>query len=169
HDRRPVIRILLECGANPNITNNRGRSPLHKALSAEAAELLIGHGAEVNKTDVANKTPLFVATELDRREVIKHLLSLGADPNSIAKRGRFPLHEARSGNAAEILIEYKADINARTSNGETPLLLATKHDRHSVIQVLLDKEASARIPGPFKRSPLHETQSPEAAKSLIDK
>ncbi|CAG0908586.1 unnamed protein product, partial [Cyprideis torosa] len=158
-----------ERGADPNITNNRGRSPLHEALSTEAAELLIRHGAEVNKPDVAKKAPLFVATERDSRDVIKVLLSNRADPNSIAKRGRSPLHEARSGEAAEILIKYKAKINARTSSGETPLLLATKEDRKPVIQVLLDKGADAKIPGPFKRFPIHEVQSPEAAMSLIGK
>jgi ankyrin repeat protein len=62
------MRMLLEHGANFNVKDNRGKTPLHQVLvfehysdedrfSSHIAQLLIEHGADVSAQDVHDETP----------------------------------------------------------------------------------------------------------------
>ncbi|CAG0900193.1 unnamed protein product [Cyprideis torosa] len=91
--------------------------------------------------------------------VVKVLLAHGADPNSVAhatsRRWDFtPLHIAATPETARLLLEYKAKVNVKNSNGCTPLLLATLNGRHSVVEVLLAHGADPNVPDDGGRSPL---------------
>lgn len=52
-----AIKILLELGANPNITDKRGFSPVLEAIGSinennnEILELLLKHGLDLNRTE----------------------------------------------------------------------------------------------------------------------
>lgn len=52
-----AIKILLELGANPNINNNRGKSPVLKAIGTlneknnEILELMLQHGLDLDKME----------------------------------------------------------------------------------------------------------------------
>lgn len=51
-DSLPVVRLLLECGANPNVTNDAGHSVLHNVKFAQHSHesmvrLLLGKGADL--------------------------------------------------------------------------------------------------------------------------
>lgn len=55
-----IVHSLLESGANPNLENHRGITPLHIAVDNEHAEialLLIQHGADIFKMDGYQNTP----------------------------------------------------------------------------------------------------------------
>ncbi len=61
------LHIVLEAGANPNITWDEfgaGSTPLHEAAfhgHTESVEMLIQYGAKVNVQDQEGKTPLLMA------------------------------------------------------------------------------------------------------------
>lgn len=52
-----AIKILLELGANPNINNNRGKSPVLKAIGTmneknnDILELMLQHGLDLDKME----------------------------------------------------------------------------------------------------------------------
>jgi ankyrin repeat protein len=82
-----MIRLLLDCGADPNQSTFFGNPLSHACWSdrVEAAELLIDRGANVHARDaVANFTPLHWAagTESGHPQMVKLLLAKGADPNA---------------------------------------------------------------------------------------
>jgi ankyrin repeat protein/mono/diheme cytochrome c family protein len=87
HNGVPMVRLLLEHGADPNKSTYFG-SPLSQACwndGFEAADLLIDRGANVNARDaVADFTPLHWAAgnETLRPHLVKLLLGCGADPNA---------------------------------------------------------------------------------------
>lgn len=84
-------RFLLQRGADPNIRNRRGVTPLQLATSlgfTEGVEALIKGGANVNVADQTGETPLIAAVHARNTALVRLLLSKGADPDRNDNSGR---------------------------------------------------------------------------------
>ena len=101
-----------------------------------------GGAVDVNARDEHGETPLLSAARLtgDRRGVINLLLSAGADPNlTEPQHGRTALHvliDKGHVEAAKVLLESGADVNAKDNSGLTPLDLANQTGRAAAARVL---------------------------------
>ena len=76
--------LLMRKGADINVRDNRGLTPLHLAscfnLNPDVLALLLNRGADIEVTDNFGSTPLHLAAELSSRpDVIKMLLANGSD------------------------------------------------------------------------------------------
>jgi ankyrin repeat protein len=82
-DIQAIARLLKE-GADPNLPDDNGFSPLHFAAQQslpEAARILLDAGADPNIKDSFGNTPLARAGCTARGvEVVRMLLQAGADP-----------------------------------------------------------------------------------------
>ncbi|CAG0884303.1 unnamed protein product [Cyprideis torosa] len=169
-NRHSVVEVLLGHGADPNITNEGGISPLHVARSAETVERLIEGKANVNAKTECGETPLLFASRCSsNHSVCEALLAHGADPNITDNEKTSPLHETMLAETATLLIQKKANVNAKTRSGETPLFTATERDCRPVIKVLLAHRADPNIAGKHKKIPLHVARSAETAELLIQR
>ncbi len=88
-----ILEIVLAKGANPNVHDYRGRTPLHivsKTGSATKVKMLFNHGADLDLRDYNGYTPLMIAVlRFDPNPpLVKMLLDSGADKN-IINLGRF--------------------------------------------------------------------------------
>ena len=93
-----VAELLLEAGADPNLTDRRGFTPVHIAVARNDAKLvqrLLDHGAAINaRTHSDGRTPLMIAAAAGFEEMVEMLLSLGADPSIVDSGGKSPLERA---------------------------------------------------------------------------
>ncbi len=92
-DRRDLTwtKFLLQEGANPNIADNRGRTPLIAAAEInfiEGVEALIDAGARVDTGNQTGETPLIAAVHARNIELIEVLVKAGADPDRADNAGR---------------------------------------------------------------------------------
>lgn len=103
HGLLPIAELLLDSGANVDSINKMFRaSCLCIAVDKghiEIAELLIRRRANVNIQDFvspfeADKTPLHIACEFEHFEIIKLLVSEGADIDAMDKDGKYPVEYA---------------------------------------------------------------------------
>lgn len=76
------IETLLENGADPNVTDDKGQTPLHfiaqKGIGKNQVQLLLEHGADLNRRDDAGQTPLDYAKKAKRKSLVDFLTNLGA-------------------------------------------------------------------------------------------
>lgn len=78
------IDFLIAKGANPNLTDGEGSTPLMIATQlrfVEGAQILLNRGALVDKTNSSGETPLIRAVHLNDLPMIRLLISKGANPN----------------------------------------------------------------------------------------
>jgi ankyrin repeat protein len=93
---REVVRILIDAGADPNLADNKGKTPLIvNSQDLEIAKMLIAHGANVNARADDGFTPLVNAGTV---ELTQLLLEHGADPFAKTEQGKTALDWARQMN-----------------------------------------------------------------------
>jgi hypothetical protein len=78
----PMVEFLLEQGADPNVPNQFGRTPLHLVILYERSDdiirTLVQHGADLHARDEDDRTPLAEAQERGCQHLVRMLRELGA-------------------------------------------------------------------------------------------
>lgn len=99
-----VVEVLLEKGAQINMTGGRGETALYLAASkgnAAVVELLATNGADVNRASSDGKTPLHKAAMAGHADTVITLLEAGADPAATDRSRRTPLQMAERYRAGD--------------------------------------------------------------------
>ena len=76
--------FLLSNGADPNLANRKGETPLIAAARIgylQGAEWLVIRRARVDEANRMGETPLIVAVQARQAPLVKYLLSKGANPD----------------------------------------------------------------------------------------
>ncbi len=166
--------VLVAAGADVNVADKAGRMPLHLAVAARngnAVVALLRAGAKAGFRDKRGRTPLFYAVP-DKAvynynhdappEIVSRLLRAKADPKATDDVGFTPLHlaaQARAVEFARTLVENGADVDARTRDGRTPLMMVTclgsGDEPRRVSSVLIAKGARADVVDDRGRGVLH--------------
>ena len=150
-DNVEMAKLLLENGANVNRTGPGGdsRPPLFFTgwwLSPEVVRLYLSHGANPNFGGEVNWNPLHEAAYYNKWEIMKVLLTAGADPDIQTTRSGWrngaPLHYVFDGTrsdsalAVSVLVAGNADVNLRDSGGNSALDLAANRGDAASAEIL---------------------------------
>uniref|UniRef100_A0A8C1QI77 Kinase D-interacting substrate 220a n=1 Tax=Cyprinus carpio TaxID=7962 RepID=A0A8C1QI77_CYPCA len=150
--RLEVAHLLLEKGANPNITGQYSVYPIIWAAGrghAEIVQLLLQHGAKVNCSDKYGTTPLIWAARKGHYDCVMHLLENGANVDQEGANSMTALIVAVRGGFTEVvkeLLKRNPNMNMTDKDGNTALMIAAIEGYTEIVQDLLDAGTYVNIP-----------------------
>jgi ankyrin repeat protein/mannosyltransferase OCH1-like enzyme len=190
-----IVKKLLELKANTEIPSS-GYTPLYWSIQNghyNIATLLIHSGANVNAPQINNASILYLACSKKALEIIKLLLSVGANPEigykdytpeKFATINNFPeisqilldhkLYKAAEiGNNSEVekFLSLGADINNVHMYNTTALYIAAKKNHPSTVKLLLQNGANIDAVTSFNQTALYVAASEgytEVTKTLLE-
>uniref|UniRef100_A0A3Q1HL91 RHD domain-containing protein n=1 Tax=Anabas testudineus TaxID=64144 RepID=A0A3Q1HL91_ANATE len=153
-----AVEMLLSAGADPSLLDKDGRTPLHLAALAGdnsmlrylLAHLNECHGHLINSPDYHGLNPLHLAVRRDGERTLRLLVEGGANVDAAEqKSGNTALHlavrESLFKVACTLITELKADVNAVTFGGNTPLHLAASLGSPSLCSMLIAAGADKNV------------------------
>ncbi|MBB5205450.1 hypothetical protein HNQ51_002769 [Inhella inkyongensis] len=149
-DSGAAVAEMLRAGQDPNVRNDKGQRPLHWALMQESAKsvkaLLAEPRTDVEAVNDNDERPLMIAALRGRLDWAQALVARGAaiDPQRGERRWS-ALHYAGSGpdnGVAKWLVEQGAELDARSTNGTTPLMMALGYGSLDTAVMLLARGAN---------------------------
>jgi uncharacterized protein len=196
-----LLKTLVEAGADVDRALPQGETPLmlaSRTTGVGAVRVLIEHGAKVNVVERwQGQTPLMYAAAHDRAAVAAALIAAGADVNARTPINDLPdrkpavryfveiplggltpvMFAARHGavSALRELIKAGADVDAKTPEGFSPVVIALDNLHFDAAKVLVEAGASADGGGLFavvearnRVNYVGEYQVPTGAESSLD-
>ncbi|XP_067653188.1 serine/threonine-protein phosphatase 6 regulatory ankyrin repeat subunit A-like [Haliotis asinina] len=153
HGKYEAFNILVKNGADLSAIDEDGDNILHLACREGHVKIvnyiLIENIVDINAKNSDGETPVMLAANSGDREIFDNLVRKGADLSAIDEDGDNILHLAcRGGNVKivnYILIQNIVDINAKNSDGETPVMLAANSGDREIFDSLVRKGADLSV------------------------
>ena len=152
HDQLGVAQYLLDTGADPDIANRYGVTPLMLAgANGDNAfvSLLLKAGADPNKTSPEGETPLMLAARTGKLDCVESLLDKGADPNATEswEEQTALMWAAAEGHApvTRRLLDAGADAGSKSKAGLSAFHYAARQGKISAVQTFLESRAGSDI------------------------
>ena len=161
--REQSARLLIDAGADINISDNQQWTALHIAAhfghSSIVGELIKAPHLNLNVRNENGNTPLNLAVYNGRAASARLLIDAGADINIPDKYQQTALHMAACNGYNDIvdaLIKRPdMNLNVRNENGDTPLNVAADNGRAASARLLIDAGADINIPDKYQQTALH--------------
>jgi ankyrin repeat protein len=156
-----LLQILLRRpGANPNIKNGKGETPLHTAAyfkNVNAINILVSSGGNINAQNNELRTPVMYATQWGDQTLLETVLKHGGDPKMKDIAGETCLHKFSSSyrnedtgfeNVIDMLLEHGADLDESDDAQKTTLMAVVNNstrDTCNDVETLLKKGANVNM------------------------
>jgi ankyrin repeat protein len=122
------LGYLLQKGANPNLADKKGTTPLMLATQlgyVDGIDWLVRKKAVVDQTNRSGETALILAVQLRNPEAVRALLKAGANPDKTDSRAGYSARDyaKQDGRASAIaaIIESNGKADAATTTKPTEL------------------------------------------------
>eukprot|EP01156_Anaeramoeba_ignava_P002133 Anaeramoba_ignava/a217643_27.p1 GENE.a217643_27~~a217643_27.p1 ORF type:complete len:1308 (-),score=456.18 a217643_27:44-3631(-) len=150
-----AAKFLVENKADIHIKNEDGQTALHLATSYGHIDLLkyiFDQGGNLHEKDSKGNTLLHLSTATHNYSIFEYILSKSADLFAKNNKEQTIIHSAAKNGFTQLienLLQQKSskklNINAKDSNGKTPLILAVKNQHTETVRKLLLLKANVNI------------------------
>ena len=156
-----AVKWFLEKGATVACEDKRGWNTLHHAAEGgdtDIISLIHTHLPNIESKTGEGYTPLMVAAFTGKLHAVKWFLEKGATVACEDKRGWNTLHHAAEGGDTDIISlihTHLPNIESKTGEGYTPLMLAAFTGKLHAVKWFLEKGAAIACKDKRGWSPLH--------------
>lgn len=156
---KELFFLLVKAKANLFGRNDKGRLAFHRAIKGRNIPIIefFLQYININEPDAKGNTALHIAAKHGTPDLVKFLLSKGANPFAVNKFGATALHLSIKKGQKEIvpLLLNKENINHPDNEGNTPLHIAASKGLLNILTLLLEEgEANPNLRNVDGRLPL---------------
>ena len=157
-----TIQILIDLGAEVNCKDDKGVTPLYKAIvnyNREIVSLLIENGADINATTISGISPLHISVgNFDPNlKITRMLLQKGANVMAVDKSGKTPFELAVAINNKPLMNLFlnHGAIDDLKRNIKISLIEAVKGGYEGITKYLINQGANVNAKDDHGYFPLH--------------
>lgn len=157
---RELVEYLIEKGADPYKTTEKGNSVLHTAAFHGHLDLIEffvqTYALDLNSPNAEGLTCLHLAIINKQKEAALTFLENGANPKAKTKTGYTPLHVAARYGCVDLigpLLKHNS-VDSRTDKGTTSLHLAVKNGQVDAFKELINNGANFSLTNRYGQTPL---------------
>lgn len=170
-----ALEILLKKTANLLDFDKKGYNAMHLAVKfgcMESVRILSTYKQFIESKDEVGTTPLLLALS-ENYDLSILLLQCGANPLATDMNANNAMHKAVLGKGSAILrllLEHKSLINAKNTDGKTPLLAAAEVGNLNACEALINAGADPLVRDNCRKNALHyaiETYSLDILKLFL--
>lgn len=142
------IHTLIKLGANLNIKDHEGETPLMIAAEKghiDLVQTLKCHGADINLENKHHETALYIAAKNGHKEIVELLINFGANAGHKDRYGNTPLAAAKIENHIEV-VKFLFDLSGKPNqkwkidSDKNQLMTAIHFGLENIVCELLNKE-----------------------------
>ena len=153
------LRTLLQYGADANLPDTQGSTPLHHARNTVCCNLLLSHGANIAARNSYGHTALHAETRgRGSLPLIDALVKAGIDINAIDKSGESAICNTnlaieKHTDCVRYLLDNGAEMDCVT--GGVMLHYATTYNAHGILHLLFERGADYTLTDIHGQNILH--------------
>jgi ankyrin repeat protein len=142
---REIIQTLLALGADVNLRDGTGATPLmylSDKTSPEVLRDLLSVGGRLNARELNGNNAFMIAANSGSVRVLREMIEAGAHINARSISGENALFAAAVSNSPEaivLLLEAGVDLNATNEDGNTALMAMASYGKFENFRTLIDR------------------------------
>lgn len=169
-----IVKALLDAGARTEDSSDKGhQTPLMMAAllgRLQTVQTLLDHHANPRARDDDGETALHClhGNDIEDVKIAELLVKRGSDVDAVDNEGKTPLQHNLTWvgqfNMTRFLIAHGANVNKRSKDGSSALMVAAQSDYPEVAKLLIEHGAEVNISDDSKSTPLENAVYPGSIK-----
>ncbi|CAC5377157.1 unnamed protein product [Mytilus coruscus] len=159
-ENEEIVEMLLQAGADPNLTSSDGTTALLTACyqgSTKIVQILVNHQSDINVCNPQRYSSIHIAAWNGYYQIVNILLKAGMHHDTATRDGNTPIALAAHGghqSVIDILLPLGCNVNNADKDKDTALHYAAYNNMVVGVRKLLECGADPNCQNSYKATPL---------------